>query len=74
MVKEKIKYVKVNEEKFKIAINDVKSVENFLRGLAVLAEREDKYPITSQATKLSNAIQWLHNWGDEEEIEEETEK
>ena len=65
---EKIEYVKVNKVKFEIAIKDIKEVAEFLDGIALMVDKDRAYGVTSRAHKLTNAIQWLHNWGDDESL------
>ncbi len=60
--KEKVMVIK---EKFMIAIRDIKNVASFLEGMKVSSENENKeFLIRNNKNKLTNAIQWLHNWGD----------
>lgn len=57
--------VMVKREKFDIAIRDIKEVACFLNGLEIMIELDkDKYIVGNNASKLTNAIQWLNNWGD----------
>ncbi len=63
--KEKIEEVMVEKEKFEIAISDIKKVSCFLEGMEVLAEGDNTFLIGQYKHKLTNAIQWLHNWGTE---------
>lgn len=56
--------VKVTREKFEIAIRDIKEVACFLDGLAIMNDDErSKFSIETSSKKLTNAIQWLNNWG-----------
>lgn len=57
--------VEVKREKFEIAIKDIGLVASFLDGIEVMIEDDKgRYNVGDNSSKLTNAIQWLNNWGD----------
>ncbi len=61
-----VKRVKpIKQETMDVVQSDLKNVSEFLMGLALNA-KDKAYEFESRAHKLTNAIQWLNGWMDEE--------
>ena len=62
----KMEYIKINKNNWEIAIRDIGLVASFLEGMSIEKDERNSFILEQNTHKLTNAIQWLNNWGDEE--------
>lgn len=58
-------YIKINKDNWEIAVRDIKLVASFLEGMSIGKEERDLFRLDQNTYKLTNAVQWLNNFGDE---------